>query len=75
MEEISVPVHSASADEPTLRDRNWMVQQWEVARLKIKDKQKGAVLFLDETQKVTGWAEVVKSLWDEDELQLPNAYA
>jgi predicted AAA+ superfamily ATPase len=66
MEEISVPVHSASADEPTLRDRNWMVQQWEVARLKIKDKQKGAVLFLDETQKVTGWAEVVKSLWDED---------
>ncbi len=50
MEEISIPVHFATADEPTLRDRNWMVQQWELARLEIKDRQKGTLLILDETQ-------------------------
>jgi len=66
MEEISTPVHFATADEPTLRDRNWMMQQWEVARLKIKNKQEGALLILDEIQKVIGWAELVKYLWDED---------
>jgi predicted AAA+ superfamily ATPase len=51
-----------------LRDRTWIVQQWEIARLKIADRRnkKGALLILDETQKVTEWSEVIKRLWDED---------
>jgi len=56
--------HYASADEPTLQDRAWIEQQWDLGRLKAKDG--GALLVLDEIQKVPGWSEVVKRLWDED---------
>lgn len=68
MEAVEIPVHFATADEPTLRDHPWIAQQWEMARLKLneKNRKKGALLILDEVQKVTGWSEVVKRLWDED---------
>ena len=56
--------HYASADEPTLQDRAWIEQQWDLGRLKAKDGE--ALLVLDEVQKVPGWSEVVKRLWDED---------
>ena len=56
--------HYASADEPTLQSRAWIEQQWDLGRLKAKDG--GALLVLDEVQKVPGWSEVVKRLWDED---------
>jgi len=67
-ETVDIPVHFVTADEPTLRDRFWVVQQWEIARLKTSDKKKGkgALLILDEVQKVTDWPEVIKGLWDED---------
>lgn len=57
-------VHYASADEPTLRGSEWIAQQWDAARLMARPG--GAVLVLDEVQKVDGWAESVKRLWDED---------
>jgi hypothetical protein len=68
METVSIPVHFATADEPTLRDRQWVSQQWEIARIKIPDTQKRAeaLLILDEAQKITGWSEIIKRLWDED---------
>jgi predicted AAA+ superfamily ATPase len=68
LEAVSIPAHFVTADEPTLRDRTWLTQQWEIARLKIneKNKKQGAVLILDETQKVAGWSEIIKRLWDED---------
>ena len=68
MEAVSIPVHFATADEPTLRDRTWITQQWEIARLKMneKNKKKVALLIFDETQKVTEWSEIIKRLWDED---------
>lgn len=57
----------ASADEPTLRGHDWISQQWEVARLTAAEAGKrGAVLVLDEIQKIPGWSETVKRLWDED---------
>jgi len=57
----------ASADEPTLRGSGWIAQQWDAARLEAADAGKsGAVLVLDEIQKITGWSESVKRLWDED---------
>ena len=58
------PVRYVSADEPTLRGPNWIDQQWAIARLEAGDK--GAVLALDEIQKIPGWSETVKRLWDED---------
>ena len=68
MEALSIPVHFATADEPTLRDPTWIRQQWEIARLKIANKRSrdNALLILDEAQKVSGWSELIKRLWDED---------
>jgi uncharacterized protein len=68
MDSLAIPSLYASADEPTLRDRTWLEQQWELARLKIDPRNgaRAALLVLDEVQKVAGWSEVVKRLWDED---------
>ena len=68
MEELDVPSHYASADEPALKDRTWLEQQWEAARAKLgSGTQAGtALLVLDEVHKITAWSETVKRLWDED---------
>ena len=64
------PVRSASADEPTLRGPEWIEQQWQAARLAAAEAGKtGAVLVLDEIQKIPRWSESVKRLWDEDTRQ------
>ncbi|MCC7067763.1 MAG: ATP-binding protein [Burkholderiales bacterium] len=62
---LALPVRYASADEPTLRGPQWLAQQWEAARLSIEGPD-GAVLVLDEIQKIPAWSETVKRLWDED---------
>lgn len=67
VEAVGLPVRSASADEPTLRGPEWIEQQWQAARLVTAEAGKaGAVLVLDEIQKIPGWSESVKRLWDED---------
>lgn len=63
--DLRLPVRFVSADEPTLRGTEWIGQQWETARLEATGKA-GAVLVLDEIQKIPGWSETVKRLWDED---------
>ena len=64
---LDLPAHYASADEPTLRARAWVEEQWEVGRLRAREAgRRGSLLVLDEVQKVTGWSEAVKRLWDED---------
>ena len=60
------PSHYASADDPALRDAAWLGAQWEEGRRLARDRRGGAILAIDEIQKVTGWAEAVKRLWDED---------
>ena len=65
MSDLEIPSHYASADEPTLKDRTWIEQQWEIARLKVASK-KNALFVMDEAQKIDGWSETVKRLWDED---------
>ena len=62
-----LPYCIASADEPTLRGLDWLETQWEVARvLAAKAGKGGALLVLDEIQKIPNWSESVKRLWDED---------
>jgi len=61
-----LPGHYASADEPSLRDRTWLEQQWDIARLKANENKTGALLVLDEIQKVADWSQAVKLLWDAD---------
>jgi uncharacterized protein len=63
--ELDAPVRYVSADEPTLRGADWINQQWEAARLEASGKV-GAVLVLDEIQKIPVWSETVKRLWDDD---------
>jgi predicted AAA+ superfamily ATPase len=67
-DEDRIPVHYASADEPTLQSRVWIEQQWEAGRLLAAETKGkgGALLVLDEIQKVPGWSEVIKRLWDSD---------
>jgi len=55
----------ASADEPLLRERTWIAAEWESARA-LAAREGAALLILDEAQKVPGWSEAVKRLWDED---------
>jgi predicted AAA+ superfamily ATPase len=56
--------HFVSADEPTLQDRSWLRQQWDLARIRAGSGT--FLLVIDEIQKVTGWSDTVKQLWDED---------
>ncbi|GAV31689.1 predicted ATPase [Coriobacteriaceae bacterium EMTCatB1] len=62
---VDEPVVSVSADEPALKDRAWLAAQWERARVHAR-KEGSCILVVDEIQKVTGWPETVKRLWDED---------
>lgn len=64
---LGAPSLYASADEPAVRDTAWLTAQWESAReLATGSRGSGATLALDEVQKVSGWSETVKRLWDED---------
>ena len=73
MEDSDLPVHYASADEPTLQDRSWLNQQWDIARLNISEgNNAAALLIIDEIQKVSNWSETVKRLWDEDTANKTN---
>ena len=44
---------------------DWLVSEWNAARVKAK-AEGGHLLIIDEIQKIKGWSEVVKRLWDED---------
>lgn len=62
--ELEIPCHYATADDPALKGRSWIEQQWNTARLLAGSGS--ALLVLDEAQKLTNWDEIVKRLWDED---------
>ena len=57
--------HSVSADNPGLQGASWLAAQWETARA-LAAQAGSCVLVLDEVQKLPGWTEEVKRLWDED---------
>ena len=70
-ETINKPTHYVSADLATLQDLSWIKQQWEIARQKIEG-EKGALLIIDEVQKIASWSEMIKSLWDTDSRNKTN---
>ena len=65
LERCGRPHHYGTADSPVLQTSVWISQQWNQARA-LSRESGGAVLVLDEIQKVEGWPEAVKLLWDED---------
>jgi predicted AAA+ superfamily ATPase len=54
------PHHYANADDVLVSDRQWLLAQWQQALL-LGD---GALLVIDEIQKVVNWPETIKALWD-----------
>ena len=48
------------------RDTNWLVRNWEEARIEAERSPRGFVLVFDEIQKIPQWSETVKGLWDAD---------
>ena len=49
-----------------VRDVDWIVRNWEEARGMAGRRGRGSVLVFDEIQKIPGWPEAVKGLWDAD---------
>lgn len=59
-------VHYANCDLSLGAGAEWIVFQWN--RIRQKDARAGChkLLILDEIQKINGWSETVKGLWDQD---------
>ena len=57
----SVPVGTQTG-----RDAQWLVRNWERARLDAERLPRGCTLVIDEIQKIPQWSETVKGLWDAD---------
>lgn len=62
----TLPVHFTSADGIIDDAVTWIQQQWELARLKVRNNGREAVLIIDEIQKIHNWSEQVKKEWDAD---------
>ena len=65
-DKLASEAHYASADAVGSSPSAWLETEWEKGRLLAGRKAKGAVLFLDEVQKVPDWSALTKKLWDED---------
>ena len=52
---------------PQARDTEWLVRNWEEARLEAQRSGRFILVF-DEIQKISGWSETVKGLWDADRM-------
>ena len=48
------------------RDVRWLTGLWEMSRRRAWRSDRGCVLVLDEIQKIPGWPDAVKGLWDAD---------
>ncbi len=55
----------ADAWLPGRRDLSWLLRTWQEAR-RMAVEGSGAILVLDEVQKVENWAQHVQALWKED---------
>ena len=66
VDRLGYPSVFAAADAPLPPGPEWVESQWIGARLLAAESGKHVVLVLDEIQKVRGWSEQVKRLWDED---------
>jgi len=66
LERTPLRARYASADDVAGRGGDWVAVQWDLARAQAGDAPEGAILVLDEVQKVPGWSDTAKRLWDED---------
>lgn len=62
-ESLGIKYFYLTADNPTPLSPDWIESQWNIA-LGSSDNQE-VLLVIDEIQKIAGWSEIVKKLWDE----------
>jgi predicted AAA+ superfamily ATPase len=65
LERLDRPSHVASADTALPPGPEWIESHWSLATTLPAVAAAPTMLVLDEIQKVRGWSEVVKRLWDE----------
>jgi predicted AAA+ superfamily ATPase len=63
-ESIGIPTDYATADSPVPMDSAWIETQWRLAVAEAAAAGGPVLLILDEVQKVRGWSETLKFLWD-----------
>jgi predicted AAA+ superfamily ATPase len=61
---VKIPAIYATADSPVPLDFTWIETQWKRAVTESHDSEGPVILILDELQKVKGWSETLKILWD-----------
>ena len=66
VERLGWPNVWAAADLPLPPGPEWIETQWQLARTLEPASGERVLLVLDEVQKVSGWSEVIKRLWDEE---------
>lgn len=64
LKKLPYPSVYASADSPLPPGPEWIETQWRLADFEARKTGKPVVLVLDEVQKVRGWSESLKLLWD-----------
>jgi predicted AAA+ superfamily ATPase len=62
VDSLGLPAVMATADSPTPLDGAWIETQWRRVLMQAADGP--VLLVLDEVQKVSGWSESIKLLWD-----------
>ena len=62
---LSTPQLYVSADGDVLKNSAWLLKQW----LNAKSISPKCLLVIDEIQKIENWADTIKQLWDEQNLQ------
>jgi uncharacterized protein len=66
LKEIKIPSLYLSADNAGVSGNIWIEQQWNMARLECLKNKTDFILVIDEVQKISGWSETVKKMWDSD---------
>ena len=63
-ESVKIPTIYATADSPVPLDSSWIETHWKRAVTESNASKSPVILILDELQKVKGWSETLKILWD-----------
>ena len=66
LEVVDLPFHSVSADDVIAPSLDWVSTEWQQARNMQEQLGGSVILVIDEIQKVKGWPNLVKGLWDAD---------
>lgn len=67
LDQAGVAARTVSADDVLAPSVEWIREEWQQARNEQRVAGGHFVLVLDEIQKVKGWPNVVKGLWDADQ--------